>query len=215
MGIAAKIRRAPVRAATGAFILNSGVDKLRAGDDHAKGLHGFASGAYPMVEKIDPKLFTRALGLGEVALGTTLLLPIAPPLVAGLGLVAFSGGLLGLYWRTPGLHRAPNDPRPTQDGIPIAKDAWMFGIGTSLVVDSLLDGARDKRLEAQRQMSKFAAVNRERARGRSRLARARAREAKAMAKANAHAMTARPMAKGEAYLNTAKGMADRVAHMVS
>jgi uncharacterized membrane protein YphA (DoxX/SURF4 family) len=211
MSIAAKIRRAPVRAVTGAFILNSGVDKLRAGDEHAKGLHGFAAGAYPVFEKVDPKLFTRALGLGEVALGTTLLLPVAPPLVAGLGLVAFSGGLLGLYWRTPSMRRAPNDPRPTQDGVPIAKDAWMLGIGTSLVVDSLLDSARDKRIEAQHEMSKFAAVNAERMRGRSRLARSRMREARA----NTRARTAGPLAKGEAYMNTAKGMAERVAHMVS
>jgi hypothetical protein len=29
--------------------------------------------------------------------------------------------------------------RPTQQGLPIAKDVWMLGSGLSLVVDSLTD----------------------------------------------------------------------------
>lgn len=137
MALAAKLRRAPIRIATGAYILNSGLSKLRGDDETAKGVHGMASGAYPVFGRMDPKLFLRILGGGETALGATLLLPVIPAAVAGLGLMGFSGALLGMYWRTPALHE-PGNPRPTQAGTPIAKDVWMFGIGTSLVLDAAL-----------------------------------------------------------------------------
>jgi hypothetical protein len=135
--------------ATGAFILNTGLDKLRANDDEmAKGIHGMARNAYPIVDKTDPKTFVKIVATGEVILGGALLLPIVPAGIAGLGLATFATGLLGVYWRNPGLHRAPNDPRPTQQGTPMAKDLWMLGIGTSLVIDSVLAGAERKRVGA-------------------------------------------------------------------
>jgi hypothetical protein len=55
--------------------------------------------------------------------------------------MAFSAGLLGLYWRTEGMHQ-PGDPRPTQQGTGIAKDVWMLGMGTSLVMDALLSESK-------------------------------------------------------------------------
>jgi hypothetical protein len=135
MTLAAKIRRAPVRLATGAFILNSGLTKLRGDEETAKGVHGMASGAYPVLGNIEPKRFLKLLGAGETALGAALLLPLVPAGVAGLGLIGFSGSLLGMWWRTPGMHE-PGIPRPTPQGITIAKDVWMLGIGTSLVADA-------------------------------------------------------------------------------
>jgi hypothetical protein len=51
----------------------------------------------------------------------------------------FSAGLLGLHLRTPGMRRA-GSLRPTQQGLPIAKDVWMLGAG--LVVDALTDSDR-------------------------------------------------------------------------
>jgi uncharacterized membrane protein YphA (DoxX/SURF4 family) len=141
MALAAKLRRAPVRIATGAYILNSGLTKLKGDEDTAKGTHGMATGAYPVFNRLDPKLFLRILGTGETLLGATLLLPVVPAAVAGLGLMGFSGALLGMYWRTPALHE-PGDPRPTQAGAPIAKDVWMFGIGTSLVLDAALSESK-------------------------------------------------------------------------
>ena len=137
MSLAAKLRRAPGRIVTGAFILNSGLSKLTADDDMAKGLHGMASNAYPPLEKLQPTMFTKALGVGETVLGGALLTPFVRSRWAGLGLMAFSGGLLGLYWRTPGVHQEGN-PRPTAQGIPLAKDIWMFGVGTSLVLDDVV-----------------------------------------------------------------------------
>ena len=58
--------------------------------------------------------------------------------MAGAGLAAFSGGLLGLDARTPGM-RKQGSLFPTQQGIPLAKDAWMMGVGLGLVIDDLTD----------------------------------------------------------------------------
>ncbi|MDT4893440.1 MAG: hypothetical protein QOE97_2475 [Pseudonocardiales bacterium] len=207
MSLTAKIRRAPVRAVTGAYILSSGIDKLQAGEETAKGLHGFATTAYPQFEKIEPTLFVRGLGIAEVTVGGILLLPVASPLIAGAGLMAFSGGLLTLYWRTPGMRRGPTDPRPSQDGVPLAKDLWMLGIGASLLIDAILDNARDKRIELTHDLSQSTAVRRERVRTAQRAARKVAKARAAEARANVKAVAAGPAAKADAYLNTAKGMA--------
>lgn len=148
MSIAAKLRRAPLRVATGAYILNSGIGKFSASDDVAKALHDKATNAYPLLEKIPPKAFAKGLAAGETALGAALLLPLVSPMVAGAGLAAFSGALLGVYWQTPGMHHE-GDPRPTAQGIGFAKDIWMFGAGTSLVIDSIVTPIRDGSLRAR------------------------------------------------------------------
>jgi uncharacterized membrane protein YphA (DoxX/SURF4 family) len=137
MSLAAKLRRTPGRLATGAFILTSGLGKLKGDEQTAQALHGMAVGSYPFLSAIDSKKFLKLLAAGEVALGAALLAPFVPAGVAGAGLTGFSGSLLGLYWKTPGMH-APGDPRPTQQGIPIAKDVWMLAIGLGLVIDALV-----------------------------------------------------------------------------
>lgn len=133
-----KARQVPLRLGTGAFILNSGLSKLGKDESAAAQTHGFAVGAYPGLKQIDPKVFLRALTIGELTLGAALLLPIIPGWLAGAGLTAFSGGLLGLYLRTPGL-RKERSLRPTDQGIPIAKDIWLLAIGLSVVIDDLTD----------------------------------------------------------------------------
>ncbi len=137
MTVSAKIRRAPLRIVTGAFILNTGISKLNADEDTAKAVHGMATGAYPVLNKMAPKPFLKTLAISETALGAALLLPIVPAGLAGLALTGFAGSLLGMWWQTPGMH-AEGSPRPTQAGTAIAKDAWMLGIGASLVLDSAL-----------------------------------------------------------------------------
>ena len=140
MRLPVKARHLPQRIATGAFILNSGVGKLSADEEAAAQLHGFAVGAYPFLAKLKPRDFVRLLAASEIALGSALLVPIVPSAVAGAGLAAFSGGLLGLYARTPGM-RKEGSPFPTQDGITLAKDVWMAGIGVSLLVDGITEAA--------------------------------------------------------------------------
>lgn len=137
MSLAAKLRRAPLRIATGAFILNSGVGKISGDEGTAQALHGMATGAYPVLAKVEPKLFLKVLAVGEITVGAALLLPVVPAGLAGLALIGFSGALLGMYARTPGLH--DKYLRPTQGGVPIAKDIWMLGSGISLVVDAALN----------------------------------------------------------------------------
>ncbi len=133
-------RRLPGRLATGAFILNSGLAKWSADEETAAGLHGMAVGTYPFLAGIKPTDFARMLSVGEIAVGSALLLPVVPAWLAGSALTAFSGGLLGLYLRTPGL-RKEGSLRPTQQGIPLAKDVWMLGVGLSLVADAVTSRA--------------------------------------------------------------------------
>jgi uncharacterized membrane protein YphA (DoxX/SURF4 family) len=138
MAISAKARRLPGRLATGLFILNSGISKWSADEESAAGLHGMAVGTYPFLGRLEPKNFTRLLSIGEIALGSALLLPVVPSVAAGAGLTAFAAGLLGLYARTEGMTRE-DGVRPTQQGTPLAKDAWLLGIGLGLVIDSITD----------------------------------------------------------------------------
>ena len=136
MRFSVKASHLPPRIAAGAFILNSGLGKWSADEETAAQLHGFAAGAYPFLSKIKPKDFVKLLSAAELALGAALLVPVIPSAVAGAGLTAFSGGLLGLYARTPGM-RKDGTPFPTQQGIALAKDVWMAGIGLGLVIDDL------------------------------------------------------------------------------
>jgi hypothetical protein len=138
MGISIKARHLPTRIATGVFILNSGIGKLSADDATAAQLHGFAAGTYPFLNKVKPADFVRLLASAEITLGIALLIPLIPAGLVGAALAAFSGGLLGLYVRTPGM-RKDGSPLPTEQGIPLAKDVWMTGIGLGLLIDDLTD----------------------------------------------------------------------------
>jgi uncharacterized membrane protein YphA (DoxX/SURF4 family) len=136
MSLAAKLRRAPLRLATGAFILNAGVGKLSADEGTAQYLHGAGAGAYPVLKKLEPSLFAKVLAISEISVGTALLLPIIPAGLAGLALIGFSGALVGMYIRTPAMH--DKYLRPNQAGTVVAKDVWMLGTGIALVVDAAL-----------------------------------------------------------------------------
>jgi len=133
-----KARQVPLRLGSGAFILNSGLSKLGKGEEAAAQTHGFAVSAYPELKQMDPKFFLRVLTISELTLGAALLLPIIPGWLAGAGLTAFSGGLLGLYLRTPGL-RKEGSLRPTEQGVPIAKELWLLAIGLSVVIDDMTE----------------------------------------------------------------------------
>ena len=147
MRLASLIRTLPPRLTAGAFILNSGVGKLSADEETAARLHGMASATYPVLGKMKPQDFTRLLAAGEIAVGTTLLLPVIPAGLAGLALTAFSGGLIGLYLKTPGM-RMEGSLRPTQQGVPLAKDAWLAGIGLGLMMDGLAGAGGSRRRES-------------------------------------------------------------------
>jgi hypothetical protein len=124
----------PLRAATGAFILNSGLSKQGLEGQAAEGVHAMAVTAVPALSKIPPQRFARMLSAGEVALGVALLTPFVPSAVVGAALVGFSAGLVQLYLKTPGM-RQPGSIKPTQDGIGLAKDVWLLGAGLTLLLD--------------------------------------------------------------------------------
>lgn len=132
------LQTAPARLATGAFILNSGLEKWRGDEATAAGVHGVAAGAYPFLADVEPKKFLKALAAAEIAVGTALVVPVVPTRVAGAMLAAFSGGLMGLYFRTPGL-RKEGSVWPTPDGMAISKDVWLLGTGLTLA--ALDDGS--------------------------------------------------------------------------
>ncbi|WP_448609540.1 hypothetical protein [Geodermatophilus sp. URMC 60] len=126
------------RVSAGAFILNSGLGKRGADEATAAGLHGFASGTYPFLKGIEPRQFAKVLSYAEVGIGAALLTPFVPTAVAGALLTGFSGGLLGLYLNTPGM-RKPGSLAPTQEGLTVAKDVWLLGIGLGLLTSGTLD----------------------------------------------------------------------------
>lgn len=101
-----KVRRIPGRVATGSYILDSGLSILSAEDQAAAKLHGMATGSYPALKRVDPKLFTAILAVD----------------------------LTGLYLRTPGM-RQQGSLRPAEDGLALAKDVWMLGIAAGLLAD--------------------------------------------------------------------------------
>lgn len=77
-------RQLPLRLTVGAFFLNSGLSKRGADEATAERLHQFAATTYPFLGKQDAQKFVRLLSAGELAIATTLLLPVVPAAVAGL-----------------------------------------------------------------------------------------------------------------------------------
>ena len=131
-----RVRHLPIRVSTGLLILDSGLNKRGADAETAQGLHGMAAGAYPFLADLEPQEFVRMLSRAEIVLGIALLLPFVPTFVVALALTAFSGGLVGMYLRTPALHKE-GSIRPNQQGLGIAKDLWMLGGALSMVLDLL------------------------------------------------------------------------------
>jgi uncharacterized membrane protein YphA (DoxX/SURF4 family) len=133
--MAPRLHTVPTRLATGAYILHEGLGKLRATPERAAGLHRPAASAYPFLADLPPERFTRALAIGEITVGSTLLLPFVPARLAGAALTLFSGGLVTMYLRTPAMHEA-GSVWPTPAGIAVSKDVWMLAIGASLLLES-------------------------------------------------------------------------------
>lgn len=150
MALKTKAHHWPSRLAAGAFILNSGLSNRASDDQAAEHLHELATGTYPPLKRLDPRAFTRLLSWGEITLGAALLLPLVPTGLAGLGLTAFATGLLGLYLRTPGTRRQ-GSLRPTEQGLSLATNTWLLGIGVGFVVEELTERLSDHTRTEERQ----------------------------------------------------------------
>lgn len=132
-----KLSHVPLRLATGAFILNSGLNKRNLPREAAEGLQGMAAAGVPAVKKMDAAAFGKALSAGEIALGAALLTPFVPATVAGAALTGFGGSLINVYLNTPGMTEEGSKFRPSQDGTGLAKDVWLVGAGLSLLISGL------------------------------------------------------------------------------
>jgi hypothetical protein len=130
----------PTRLATGAYILRSGLQRRDADEETADGLYGMAVQAYPVLEHLPPDRFVRLLSAAEITVGGALLVPLVPTAVAGAALTAFSGALVGLSARMPGM-RHPGTPWPTERGMALSKDSWMLGIGLGLMFEAASNGS--------------------------------------------------------------------------
>jgi hypothetical protein len=143
--MATKLWHVPVRLATGAIIVDQGLQKLGADEDTAKWLHGQAVQAFPRFADMDPKDFVQLLSASEIALGAALLgIGFIPSGLAGLGLSVFGGSLTRLYLTTPGTRRE-GSVAPSHQGIGLAKDSWMLAIGVALVLDSVFGSGRRRK----------------------------------------------------------------------
>jgi uncharacterized membrane protein YphA (DoxX/SURF4 family) len=138
MGLPITLSEIAPRISAGAFILTSGLGKRGADEQAAAGMHGFAAGTYPFLKSVSPQQFASVLSTSEIVVGTALLTPFVPTAVAGAALTLFSGGLLGLYLRTPGM-RKPGSLAPTEQGLAFAKDSWLLGIGIGLLTLGTID----------------------------------------------------------------------------
>ena len=126
------------RVSAGAFILNSGLGKRDVPPEAAAGMHGFAVGTYPFLSKVPPEQFVKGLSTAEIVIGGALLTPFVPTALAGALLTGFSGGLLGLYLKTPGM-RKEGSVFPTEQGLSLAKDSWLVGIGIGLLTRGFIE----------------------------------------------------------------------------
>ena len=132
----------PLRLATGAYILNSGIGKLGADEGTAQFLHGAAASTYPAVFKdMEPKKFARLLAASEIGVGAALLAPMVSATVAGAALTGFGASLVGMYLRTPSM-TLDDGIRPSQEGTAVAKDVWLVGAGLTLLTQGITSAAK-------------------------------------------------------------------------
>lgn len=151
--MALNIANLALRLVSGAYILNSGVGKLRLPAENAQGLQSMTANAIPQVEKLEPAVFGKVLAVGEIGLGAALLTPFLPSRLVGLGLGVFAGGLAAVYLKTPGMTES-DGLRPSQAGVSMAKDFWLAGMAVALVFGRGKGKVRNKIKEVAQEIKK-------------------------------------------------------------
>lgn len=148
------VTQIPLRLATGAYILNSGISKLGADEGTAQYLHGAAASTYPAVFKdMEPTKFARLLAYSEIGVGAALLAPMVPATVAGAALTGFGSSLVGMYLRTPSM-TLDDGIRPSQEGMAVAKDVWLVGAGLTLMTQGIAAAAKSGAKASKRALKK-------------------------------------------------------------
>lgn len=147
----------PLRLTSGAFILNSGINKLKLSDEQAAGLQHMAVKGVPQLSKLTPAQFKNFVVAAEVGTGAALLLPMVPGWLAGAALTAFSGGLMSMYLNTPEMTEA-DGVRPSQEGTSVAKDLFLVGAGVGIMVDSVANRSGKRKKAAKKRAARINAA---------------------------------------------------------
>ncbi len=113
-----------------------GLTKRSLDVEGATGLRDQAANAFPVLKRVDPVLFGKLLSGGEILLGAALIAPVVPTWAAAAGLAGFSGALMRVYLKTPGMTRE-DGIRPAPAGMGIARDVFMLGSALGLLVEEL------------------------------------------------------------------------------
>ena len=143
------------RVIPGAFIANSGAGKIGMPAEASAGLQQYAATGVPLVKALPADKFGTILGVSEVALGAALAIPAIPNRVAGVGLTAFSAGLLSLYFANPENTKADRI-RPSDEGLSLSKDIFMLSLGVGLIAQG--DEKKDKKNGVGKKAAKAAAA---------------------------------------------------------
>ncbi|NUL45961.1 hypothetical protein F7P69_12270 [Cellulosimicrobium funkei] len=151
------IAQLPLRLTAGAFILNSGINKTKITDEEAEQLRDLGANGLPFLKDLTPKQFKQFLVASELGVGAACLLPFVPGWLAGAALTAFSGGLLAMYKNTDFMTES-DGIRPSEQGTAVAKDVFLFGIGTALMVDGAVNRTGRKNASASKRAHKLEAA---------------------------------------------------------
>ncbi len=132
--MAFSLSTAVLRGVPGAFILNSGIEKLGLNSKSAAYLQQMAAKGFPQLAQLSPEQFGKALAAAEAAVGATLLAPFVPNRLAGLALGGFAAGMLTMYFRTEEFTKE-DGVRPQGDGVTVAHNSWLAAIAAALIIE--------------------------------------------------------------------------------
>ncbi len=151
------IAQIPLRLTAGAFILNSGINKTKLTDEQAEQMRDLGANGIPFLKDLTPKQFKQFITASEIGIGAACLLPFVPGWMAGAALTAFSGGLLSMYKNTDFMTES-DGIRPSEQGTSVAKDVFLFGIGTALMIDGAVNRTGRKNAAATKRAHKLEAA---------------------------------------------------------
>ncbi|MEX3565827.1 hypothetical protein [Micrococcus endophyticus] len=144
----------PLRLASGAFILNSGLNKRNISEEQAAGMRDMGAQGVPYLAKLTPAQFKNFIVATEVGTGAALLAPFVPGWLAGSALTAFSGGLMSMYLNTPAMTEK-DGVRPSQEGTGVAKDVFLVGSGLAIAADSVANRSGKRRKAAKKRAARI------------------------------------------------------------
>lgn len=121
-----------LRGITGAYMLQAGYGQRNMPREAAEGLQQFAATGVPQVKNLQADTFGKVVSASEMGLGAALLSPFISNRLAGLGLAAFSTGVLSIYFRNDDMTQR-DGIRPSEPGTGLSKDIFLAAIAGALI----------------------------------------------------------------------------------